>query len=79
MFNIFNSNVFIEIGQAIGNVGGKLLGRGKTKAELVGCILERRLREASALSLPDMDEPMSRPQEEMIEADYRVLSEKEEP
>ncbi|MBC7238494.1 MAG: hypothetical protein H5T71_00120 [Chloroflexi bacterium] len=76
MFNIFNSHVFIEIGQAIGNVGGKLFGHGR--AEMVESILKRRLREASALSLPELSEPVSRPQEEAIEASYRILAEKEE-
>jgi hypothetical protein len=78
MFHIFNSNVFIEIGQAIGNVGGKLLGRDRGKAELVESILQRRLAEASVLAPPRVDEPLVRPTEEVIEASYRVLSEKEE-
>ena len=78
MFNISRSNVFIEIGQAIGNVEGKLLGRGKAKGELVDGILRRRLSEANLLALPSPNEGLVRPGEEVIDAVYRVLSEKEE-
>ena len=75
MFNISRSNVFIEIGQAIGNVGGELLRRGKSQADLVDGILKRRLSEASLLVPPSADEVLVDAEEEVIDAVYRVLTE----
>ena len=75
MFNISRSNVFIEIGQAIGNVGEGLLRRGKSRGELVNSILKRRLSEASLLAAPSSDEELVDGEEEVIDAVYRVLTE----
>ena len=77
MFNFFNSNVFIEIGEAIGNVGKVIKKRGDP--ELVEGILKRRLAEALHLTLPMPDETVSQPDESVIEGSFRVLSEREQP
>ena len=54
MFNIFNSNVFIEIGEAIGNVGRKARSRLKRRSnpELVDRASRRQLK-ACKFELPD--------------------------
>ena len=75
MFNISCSKVFVEVGQAIGNVGEGLLRRGKSQAELIDSILKRRLSEASLLAPPSADEELVDGEEEVIDAVYRVLTE----
>ena len=78
MFNFFNSNVFIEIGEAIGNVGSKVFKRKRGDAELVDSIFQRRLSEGRGMALPLGEMHWGRCDEEAIEAEFRILSEKED-
>lgn len=78
MFRASHAGVFVEIGQAIGNVSAKLVGHSRRNAELVAGILERRLAEGTRLRLPSLTETLVRPEEHVIDAAYRVIYDKEE-
>lgn len=73
MFNIFNSSVFIEIGEAIGNVGRKAFRRKRGDAELVDKIFRRRLDENRGLTLPLDGIPRVSCDDQAIDAEFRVL------
>ena len=60
MFNIFNSNVFVEIGEAIGNIRNKAL-RHRSAAELVDQAFRRRLKERESLEIPILEQPLAYP------------------
>lgn len=76
MLEIFNSNVFIEIGEAIGNVGRRLLRKRRDRAELVDTAYRNLLTERTpALNLALSADRDSEPRGEIIEATYRVLTE----
>jgi hypothetical protein len=79
MFNIFNSNVFVEIGEAIGNVGKRLLSRG-SHAETLDQAFRRALQDPLPLHLrlPNQAEKPVKPEEIVIEGSFRVLDEEEE-
>ncbi len=77
MFNIFNSNVFIEVGEAIGNVGRRLLGR-RSHAEQMDAAYRQHLQEPLHITLPDCDHKLRRPEGLVIEGVCRVISEEEE-
>jgi hypothetical protein len=76
MFNIFNSNVFAEIGEAIGDVGKRLFRR-RSQAEALDEAFRRHLQDPLPLHLPDKAERPAKPDESVIEGTYRII-EKEE-
>ena len=76
MFNIFNSNVFIEIGEAIGNVGKRLFPR-RSHAEALDEAFRRNLRDPLPLHLTDQAGDSAKPSEIVIEGNYRVIDEEE--
>jgi len=76
MFNIFNSNVFVEIGEAIGNVGKKLLRR-RSHADEMEASFRRYLAAPLQVRLPDPGESPTTPGEIVIDATFRVLDEEE--
>ena len=76
MFNIFNSNVLIEIGEAIGNVRKKLFQR-RSHAEELDKSFRRHLLEPLPIKLPDISEQTSKPGDDVIEGVYRVVEEEE--
>lgn len=72
MFNIFNSNVLIEVGEKIGDVGGNFFRPKRTQAELVDEIFHRRLETAQNIRLlPSAD--FVEGDDEYIDVSYRVL------
>ena len=66
MFNIFNSNVFIEIGEAIGNVGDRVFSRRRIP-ELVDSLFHKRLEAAQRIKLP-LDDG------DVIDVPYQILN-----
>ena len=79
MFNIFNSRVFVEIGEAIGNVGRRLFAGG-SHAETLDEAFKRALRNPLPMHLqpPDKSVGPARPDEFVIESSFRVLDQEEE-
>ena len=73
MFNIFNSNVFVEIGEAIGNVGRKALRRKLSNPQLVDEAFRRRLERAPEVEIPLTSGPVVEPDDDVIDVEYRVL------
>lgn len=78
MFNIFNSNVFVEIGEAIGNVGKKL-SRRRSHADELEASFRRHLAAPLELHLPAPGADPPAPGDIVIEATFRVMDEEEEP
>jgi hypothetical protein len=78
MFNFFNSNVFVEIGEAIGNVGRALFHRHHRSAELVDQAFQRRLRGAPTVVFPLVDEPIAFPGEDVIDASFTIVWEEKD-
>ena len=74
IFEIFNSNVFVEIGEAVGNVRGKL--KKSSAPELVDKLFRERLAQ-STVELPDTPGAFVEPEVEVIDAEYHVLSDEE--
>jgi hypothetical protein len=74
MFDIFNSNVFVEIGEAIGNVGKRLFPR-RSQAEALDQAFRRHLQDPLSLHLPDEAGQPTKPSEIVIEGSFRVLDE----
>jgi hypothetical protein len=67
MFNIFNSNVLIEVGEAIGNIKQKLTGGGH--GSLVDDLYQKQLEQPSRFTFdPD----------EVIDGEFRVLPKEDE-
>ena len=79
MFNIFNSRVFVEIGEAIGNVGRRLFAGG-SNAESLDEAFKRALQDPLPMHLqpPDKTASPERPNEFVIESNFRVLDPEEE-
>ena len=77
MFNIFKSNVFIEIGEAIGNLGRKVLRR-RTHADDLDEAFRRHLASPLSLKMPDRTEVPRKPGGIVIEGVFRVIDEEEE-
>ena len=75
MFNIFDSNVFIEIGEAIGNVRKKI--KRRSNPELVDRIFRKRLAQIS-VELPLEPGRVCEPVGDTIDVEYRLLDEGEE-
>jgi len=76
MFNIFNSNVFIEIGEAIGNLGRKVFKR-RTHADELDEAFRRHLQSPISLDMPSRTEAPSKPGDIVIEGVFRVVEEEE--
>ena len=79
MFNIWNSNVFVEIGEAVGNVASRALGRRGGHPDLVEKLFRRHLQESQVLDLPLLAQSREKPSEEVIEGSFRALAEEESP
>jgi hypothetical protein len=77
VFNFFNSNVFMEIGAAIGNVGHALFDRRQRSAELVGEAFQRRLEQLPQVALPLLEGEARFPDDEVIDAHFIVLDDTE--
>ena len=77
MFNFFNSNVFIEIGEAIGNIGRRLRPR-PTHADQLDEAFRRYLQSPIHLNLPDREQESRAPGETVIEGVFRVIEEEEQ-
>ena len=77
MFNIFNSNVMIEIGEAIGNIGNKLFKKPKRNAEIVDQAFRNRLTSGTLPSLNLGDSAEEVDAEDVIDASFRVLDKEE--
>ena len=76
MFNIFNSNVFVEIGEAIGNVGKKFLRR-RSHADEMEESFRRHLAAPLEVHLPAPGETPPGPRGIVIDATFRVIDEEE--
>lgn len=75
MFNFFSSNVFIEIGEAIGNLGRKV--KRRSHPEMVDKLFRKMLKEL-ALELPQTPGKLVKPDEgKAIEVEYRILDDEE--
>lgn len=72
MFNIFNSNVFIEIGEAIGNVKDRVLGkRGSTDA--VEQAFRKWLTDSPRPRLPFVEGGLAYPDDTTVEGSFHIL------
>ncbi|MHB0859331.1 MAG: hypothetical protein ACYC5M_17415 [Anaerolineae bacterium] len=76
MFKIFYSNVFVEVGEAIGNVSKRLFPR-RSRAEALDQAFRRHLQDPLSLHLPDEAGQPIKPSEIVIEGSIRVLDEEE--
>ena len=75
MFSFFSSNVFIEIGEAIGNLGRKV--KRRSGPEMVDRLFRKRLREL-AFELPETPGKLVEPDEgKVIEVEYRIMDDEE--
>ena len=72
--NIWNSNVFFEVREVIGNVNRRL--KRRSNPELVDGIFRRRLAQGS-VEFPLNPGRFGVPEGETIDVDYRVLDESE--
>ena len=77
MFNIFNSNVLVEVGEAIGDMGARVFGSRGTTAELVDEIFRRRLGMAQRIRLPSTDDFVEG-DDDFIDVPYRILDQYDE-
>lgn len=77
MFNIFDSTVLIEIGQAIGNVGGKLFKKPARNAEIVDEAFRSRLASGVIPPLHLGDDAAEVQADQMVDTTYRVLDKEE--
>ena len=77
MFNIFNSNVFIESGEAVGNVKRRLFPR-RTHADQMEESFRRYLQSPIHLNLPDREETTGSAGDIVIEGVFTVVEEEEE-
>ena len=77
MFNFFNSNVFIEIGEAIGNVGRRLFSR-RSHADEMDESFRRHLQSPLHFQLPDRTEAPRKPGGIVIEGVFREITDEEE-
>ena len=77
MFNGFNSDVFVEIGEAIGDIGRSLwprASRGQRMRETF-----HRLRDTSpTLNLDAASQREGRPDKDVIEGSFRIVGDEEE-
>lgn len=77
MFNFFNSNVWFEIGEAIGNVRRILLPR-RNHADEMDAAFRRHLQTPIRLKLPDRTETFCKPEDIVIEGIFTVVEEEDE-
>jgi len=75
--NIFNSNVFIEIGEAIGNVKSKVYRR-RRDTGAVEQAFRKWLADSPRLKLPRVDCALDYPDDMTIEGTFRLLADEEE-
>ena len=73
MFNIFNSNVFVEVGEAIGNVGRRLLHR-HSQAEQMDESFHRHLQDPLHIAFPSSGEAPCKPEGIVIEGVFREIT-----
>jgi len=75
MSDFFDSNVFIEIGEAIDNLGRKV--KRRSHPEMVDKLFRKRLKEL-AFELPETPGKLVKPDEsKVIEVEYRILDDEE--
>ncbi|MHB1459465.1 MAG: hypothetical protein ACYC0V_21350 [Armatimonadota bacterium] len=74
MQSFFNSNVFVEIREAIGNLGRRV--RKRTNPELVDRIFRKRLAQ-TAIELPRSPGRFAEPEGEVIDVTYRIINDEE--
>lgn len=77
MFNIFNSNVIVEIGEAIGNIKRKLFPR-RSHADELDEAFRHHLQDPYPIILSDKNEGVSKPGDIVIEGVFRVIEKEEE-
>lgn len=77
MFNIFNSSVLIEIGEAIGNIG-KRLRRHSSHAEALDEAYHSYMQNPIRLHLPDKAGNPVKPSDNVIEGTFRVIDEEDD-
>jgi hypothetical protein len=75
MVNIFRSNVMIQIGEAIGGIGDKLLGKNRRASELVDVAFRNRLASGTlpVLNLGETSEKEYA--DDAIDVEYTVIEE----
>ncbi|MHB1355036.1 MAG: hypothetical protein ACYCZF_03555 [Anaerolineae bacterium] len=74
MFNIFNSNVLIEIGEAIGNLRRRV--KKSSNPDLVDRIFRKRLSQ-SVIELPSTPGRFTEPEGDVIDVEYRIVDDEE--
>ena len=72
MFNVFNSNVFVEMSEAIGSVKRKAFGK-RAHPDIVDRAFRKWLTQSPCLKLPPRDEGLHYPDGMTIDASFRVL------
>jgi len=72
MFKFFNSDVFVEIGEAIGNVSERVFPH-RSAVDSVERAFRRRLNEADPMDIPVLDEPRQYPRAEILDIPFVVL------
>lgn len=77
MFKFFNSNVLINIGEAIGNIGSAVFKKPKRNAEIVDQAFKKMLASGSLppLRLGENDDRVEA--DNVIDATFRVLGEED--
>jgi len=73
MFNIFNSRVFVEIGEAIGNIGEKVMLRRRSAADQVDEAFRKRMKESRPVEIPIRQQSPVEPEEDVIDVSFVVL------
>jgi len=73
---MFNSNVLVDIGEAIGNIGKRVFPR-RSHVEALDEAVRRYLQDPIPLCLPDKAGEANGSREADIEGSYRVLDEEE--
>jgi hypothetical protein len=76
MLNIFNSNVCVEIGEAIGNIRKRLFPH-RSHAEALDEAFRRYLANPIPLHLPARTGQPTKPSETVIEGTFHVVDEEE--
>ena len=72
MFNIFNSKVFVGIGEAIGSVGDKVFRR-RSAVDMVDEAFQRHLKETRSIRIPISQDLPIQPEEDIIDVPFVVL------
>ncbi len=77
MFEIFGSNVFVEIGEAIGNVKRKVF-RKRADPRAIEQAFQRWLAESDLPSLRSRDSAVAYPDVDVIDGTFRTVTDEEE-